>query len=120
MFLGAVTGSVAAALQARAKSRHQPLPSSGTSAPTWPPLQPTSTPASTTLPAEPSATGTGWVEPVDGACPASHPVKGNAQSGIYHVPGGRFYERTRPERCYVDAVAAEADGFRAAKGAGQS
>ena len=37
-------------------------------------------------------------------------------SGIYHLPGGRFYDRTRPERCYVDPAAAEADGYRAAKG----
>jgi hypothetical protein len=61
--------------------------------------------------------GLTWVEPADGACPVSHPVKANATSGIYHEPGGQFYERTRPERCYVDAAAAEADGYRAAKGA---
>jgi len=57
----------------------------------------------------------GWVEPVDGACPLSHPVKANANSGIYHMPGSQFYERTKPERCYVDAAAAEADGYRAAR-----
>jgi hypothetical protein len=56
-----------------------------------------------------------WVAPEDGACPATHTVKANANSGIYHLPGGQFYERTRPERCYVDAAAAEADGYRAAK-----
>jgi hypothetical protein len=56
-----------------------------------------------------------WVEAVDGACPVSHPVKVKVGSGIYHLPGGRFYERTRPERCYADAAAAEADGYRAAK-----
>ena len=50
-----------------------------------------------------------------GACPLTHPVKANANSGIYHVPGGQFYERTKAERCYVDAAAAEADGYRAAK-----
>lgn len=59
--------------------------------------------------------GQSWVEPNEGACPLSHPVKANANSGIYHVPGGRFYERTQAERCYVDAAAAEADGYRAAK-----
>ena len=52
----------------------------------------------------------------DGGCPLTHPVKANGNSGIYHVPGGQFYERTRAERCYVDAAAAEADGYRAAKG----
>ena len=56
-----------------------------------------------------------WVEPVDGACPTTHPVKGNAQSGIFHVPGGMSYERTTPERCYSSTEAAEADGFRQAK-----
>ena len=56
-----------------------------------------------------------WVEPVDGACPDSHPVKAKLSSGIYHVPGGSNYERTRADRCYVDAAAAEADGLRAAK-----
>jgi hypothetical protein len=56
-----------------------------------------------------------WVASTDGACPATHPVKVNGSSGIYHVPGGQFYERTNAERCYVDAAAAEADGYRAAK-----
>ena len=56
-----------------------------------------------------------WVAPVDGACPASHPVKANDNSGIFHVPGGRFYDRTRPERCYATPEAATADGYRAAK-----
>ena len=58
-----------------------------------------------------------WIAPVDGGCPLSHPVKANDNSGIFHVPGGRFYERTQAERCYRDAAAAEADGYRAAKGA---
>ena len=55
------------------------------------------------------------VEPVDGECPVSHPVKGKLASGIYHVPGGLNYERTRADRCYVDAAAAESDGLRASK-----
>jgi hypothetical protein len=56
-----------------------------------------------------------WVEPVDGECPEGYPVKLNARSGIFHVPGGRSYERTSPDRCYSTAQAAEADGYRAAK-----
>lgn len=56
-----------------------------------------------------------WVEPVDGQCPATHPIKGNADSGIFHVPGGMFYDRTIPERCYATAKDAETDGFRQAK-----
>jgi hypothetical protein len=66
-------------------------------------------------PAEQSVPPPRWVGAVDGACPASHPVKAKVGSGIYHLPGGQFYERTRPERCYVDAAAAEADGYRAAR-----
>ena len=56
-----------------------------------------------------------WCEPTDGACPSSHPVKAKLSSKIFHVPGGFSYDRTIPDRCYVDAAAAEADGFRAAK-----
>lgn len=56
-----------------------------------------------------------WVDPVDGVCPLSHPVKGNADSGIFHVSGGMSYERTVPERCYASEADAEADGFRKAK-----
>lgn len=56
-----------------------------------------------------------WVEPVDGGCPDGFPIKANANSGIYHVPGGRFYNRTVPERCYADEASAEADGYRRAK-----
>ena len=55
-----------------------------------------------------------WREPVDGACPEGYPVK-VAKSGIYHVPGGRSYERTTAERCYMNAEDAEADGYRRAK-----
>lgn len=58
---------------------------------------------------------TTWVAPVDGACPPGHPVKVNETSGIFHVPGGRFYDRTIPDRCYVSAEAAAADGYRASK-----
>ena len=56
-----------------------------------------------------------WVAPVDGACPDGYPVKANDNSGIYHVPGGRFYDRTVAERCYADADDALADGYRPAK-----
>ena len=57
-----------------------------------------------------------WVEPLDGGgCPAGHPVKANDSSGIYHVPGGRFYDRTVAVRCYASPEAAVADGYRPAK-----
>ena len=56
-----------------------------------------------------------WVEPADGQCPVSHPVKAKLGSGIFHVPGAQMYERTRADRCYADAASAEADGLRASK-----
>ena len=58
---------------------------------------------------------TTWVDPVDGACPPGFPVKVKLSSGIFHVPGGRFHERTSPDRCYATPAAAEADGYRPAK-----
>ena len=56
-----------------------------------------------------------WMDPVGGGCPPSHPVKGKLASGIFHLPGGSSYERTTPDRCYLDSAAAEADGLRPAK-----
>jgi hypothetical protein len=53
-------------------------------------------------------------------CPPPHPVKGNftTSSGepcIYHVPGGRFYPKTKPERCYATEEEAQQDGCRRSK-----
>lgn len=74
----------------------------------WPPLEP-ATVASTTDVAL-------WVSPNDdGSCLPSHPIKANDNSNIFHVPGGRFYERTKAERYYATAEAAIADGYRQAK-----
>lgn len=56
-----------------------------------------------------------WVEPIGDVCPTTHPVKGKLASLIFHVPGGLNYARTRPDRCYLDAAAAEADGLRPSK-----
>lgn len=86
--------------------------------PEWPPIAPAGTSTSTAAAlrlAGPDEGSQRWVPPVDGACPDGYPVKANDNSGIYHVPGGRSYERTVPERCYANPVDAEADGYRAAK-----
>jgi hypothetical protein len=56
-----------------------------------------------------------WVEPDGEVCPTSHPVKAKLTSKIFHLPGGLSYGRTRPDRCYKDAAAAESDGLRPAK-----
>lgn len=47
-------------------------------------------------------------------CPSWAPIKGN-QSGIYHVPGGRWYTKTTPEECFTTASAARKAGYRASK-----
>jgi hypothetical protein len=56
-----------------------------------------------------------WVAPDGGGCPPGYPIKVNEDSGIYHVPGGRFYDRTAADRCYASADDATADGYRQAK-----
>ncbi len=68
-------------------------------------------------PTPPSTAGpVGRVAPNhDGSCPASAPIKGNANSGIYHRPGQQYYAQTKAEDCFATAAAAEAAGYRAAK-----
>ena len=56
-----------------------------------------------------------WVAPEGKGCPASHPVKAKLASRLFHLPGMLAYERTNPDRCYIDATAAEADGLTQAK-----
>jgi hypothetical protein len=56
-----------------------------------------------------------WLPAVHGVCPEGYPVKVNESSGIFHLPGGRFYARTIPDRCYTTSDAATADGYRQAK-----
>lgn len=47
-------------------------------------------------------------------CPAWAPIKGNASSMIYHMPGGAYYTRTKPEMCFATETAAQRAGFRRA------
>lgn len=114
----AVLAAVVAIIRAR---RPEPAPAAPAGSAAWPPLD---LPADDDVPAgaasEESATEPAdtpdWVEPeADGSCPVTHPVKLNEPSGIFHVPGGQFYGRTKAERCYASAEAAEADGFRASR-----
>jgi len=57
-----------------------------------------------------------WVVPDDnGSCPVGYPIKAKDNSGIFHVPDGRFYGRTNADRCYQSADAATADGYRQSK-----
>jgi large subunit ribosomal protein L4 len=48
----------------------------------------------------------------DGSAPEGYDIKGNADSGLYHVPGSAFYNRTVAEFYFASAEAAEAAGFQ--------
>jgi large subunit ribosomal protein L4 len=48
----------------------------------------------------------------DGSEPEGFPVKGNADSMLYHVPGSSFYARTVAEVWFATAEAAEEAGFQ--------
>jgi len=50
---------------------------------------------------------------MDGSCPTSHRIKGNAESRIYHQPGTLYYDRVHAERCFKTAEDARKAGFRA-------
>jgi hypothetical protein len=70
------------------------------------PAQPAPQPA-------PSAPGSGY------SCPEGYPVKGNQTTyngeWIYHVPGGQYYNATKPEMCFRTPADAERAGYRASK-----
>ena len=125
-----VVGAVAAVVSEvlRRRRRQPDYPSSGA----WPPLDLNgdrstasdlesqltvkATELATDLATEgPEEATRAWVGPEGGACPASHPVKAKLSSGVFHLPGMIYYDRTNPDRCYTDASAAEADGLRQAK-----
>ncbi|PIE34754.1 MAG: 50S ribosomal protein L4 [Ilumatobacter coccineus] len=47
----------------------------------------------------------------EGNGPDTHPIKGNADSMLYHVPGSAFYDRTVAEVWFDTEANAEAAGF---------
>ncbi len=73
--------------------------------------------ASATRPTQAGDTRPG-VAPQDAwTCPLAHPIKGNftTYSGercIYHVQGGEFFGKIKPERCYVTEADCVKDGCR--------
>ena len=108
--VGAAAAVAATAVALRALRRRRVPAVTGDAR--WPPLsEPTPPPTRSGPVFEPQT----WVAPVDGVCPAGHPLKANENSMIFHAPGGMSYDRTVPERCYAEAADAEADGFRAAR-----
>jgi hypothetical protein len=75
--------------------------------------------ASPTATATPTATpaggdGTSYPPISEDDCPDFAPIKGN-QSGIYHVPGGAYYDVTDPEECFATEADAQAAGYRASE-----
>jgi large subunit ribosomal protein L4 len=46
-----------------------------------------------------------------GNAPKGYEIKGNADSGKYHAPGGQWYDATEPEFWFKSAEDAEAAGF---------
>lgn len=60
--------------------------------------------------------GTDWIQ-ANGAktCPDEFPIKGNASSRIYHLPGESTYAATIPEICFATEEAAVGLGYRARK-----
>jgi hypothetical protein len=111
-WLGVVMGAGYGAYRAWAARQAQ-----SAATPAW---SSSATPASSTpasappAPAE-TADPARWVAADVGECPIGYPIKVNESSGIYHVPGGRFYARTAAERCYATADDAIADGYRPSK-----
>ena len=47
----------------------------------------------------------------DGNGPDTHPIKGNAQSMLYHTPESRYYNATKAEVWFDTEDNAEAAGF---------
>lgn len=50
-----------------------------------------------------------------GICPNGFPVKGNEYSGIYHVPGGQYYDATNARHCFATEQDAINAGYRKSK-----
>jgi large subunit ribosomal protein L17 len=69
------------------------------------------------MPAEEAATddapyGPGSHAPLeDDEQPEGFPIKGNADSMLYHVPDSRFYNQTKAEVWFATEADAEAAGF---------
>lgn len=101
--------AVAVVLVNRSKQRSHSVADTGEAEwPAWP--EPAEAPANA-----PDAATAGWVAGSAGDAPDGYPIKLNGTSGIFHVPGGRFYERTTADRWYATAEAAIADGYRQSK-----
>ena len=52
----------------------------------------------------------------DGSAPEGYPIKGNADSMLFHTPESRWYDQTIAEVWFATEEAAEAAGFSAPGG----
>ena len=48
---------------------------------------------------------------LNGRCPSNFPIKGNAESRLYHTPDGKYYHLTVPEVCFASEEVARQRGF---------
>ena len=48
---------------------------------------------------------------LNGRCPRDFPIKGNADSGVYHTSDSRYYYLTVPEFCFASEEVARLRGF---------
>ena len=51
----------------------------------------------------------------NGGCPTDFPIKGNANSYLYHTPDSPFYYRTKAELCFATEDSARKNGYYPAK-----
>src|SRR5215204_4563316 len=93
VLLSLLIGGIAFVLRRRCGDR-----SAGTSeqsrVASWPPFVTEPRPfVQVDSPAQAATIGGAWAPAVDGRCPEGYPIKANNTSRIFHVPGGRFYDR---------------------------
>ncbi len=111
-----VAVGIGAALSWRRTQTTTPAPTEPPQWPDWPARTDIADPPQQPRPTERNVPEQTWLPANDdGSVPDGHPIKAKESSGIFHAPGGRFYERTKPDRCYPTAEAAEADGYRRSK-----
>jgi hypothetical protein len=110
VFMAAIAATTAAVV---AWWRRRDEPDTSMDPPAWPAF---TSPSTAPAPTDNGAAMSSWVIATDdGAAPDGYPIKVKVSSGIFHLPGGRFYDRTNPDRWYATAEAALADGYRQSK-----
>jgi hypothetical protein len=84
-----------------------------------PPDEEPTTQKPTTMDVKPKSSPTGSTTPDGYSCPSGYPIKGNVSQNnsekIYHEPGWRYYDATKPEQCFATESDAESEGYRASK-----